>query len=129
MLIGIHSFCVDFERRKAIRESWAQLADNKYYKYVFFVGFPMSNDVMNRVMHESHKHHDIIQTSFIEGANTESAQSVMFFKWVSRECPKTQWVMKTEDDVFVNLPYALYSLSEKNSAERAIYGFVDTGEE
>ncbi|XP_039294482.1 N-acetyllactosaminide beta-1,3-N-acetylglucosaminyltransferase 2 [Nilaparvata lugens] len=129
MLIGIHSFCVDFEKREAIRETWAQLSNDKYYKYVFFLGFPMSSNIMNKVMHESHKHHDIIQTSFIEGANTEAAQSVMFLKWVSKECPKTEWVMKTEDDVFVNLPLAMYKLSEKNSEKRAIYGFVDTGEE
>merc|ERR1719495_69886 len=44
--------------------------------------------------------------------------------WVSTFCKQTKYVMKTDDDIYVNLPNLMNFLHEKKPNERNIYGCI-----
>ena len=39
----------------------------------------------------------------------------MGLKWMSIFCPKAKYVLKTDDDIFVNIPFLLEALQKESS--------------
>lgn len=49
-------------------------------------------------------YNDIIQEGFLDSYNNLTVKSLMMLKWVNRYCQAVQFLMKTDDDIYVNLP-------------------------
>lgn len=52
---------------------------------------------------ESASYGDVIQEGFLDTYNNLTLKSVMLLKWVRSHCRHARYVMKTDDDMFVNL--------------------------
>lgn len=104
----------NFDARQAIRNSWAQDATKLNNIQVFFLLGKSQNDSLNAlVANESQKYTDIIQQEFLDTYNNLTLKSVMLLKWVNQHCTSAKYVMKTDDDMFVNLPNLFRLLKAK----------------
>ncbi|XP_026472950.1 N-acetyllactosaminide beta-1,3-N-acetylglucosaminyltransferase 2-like isoform X3 [Ctenocephalides felis] len=85
-------------------------------KVLFLLGKPhIDNDTDFELQHlvdiESEQYQDIIQENFIDSYNNLTLKSVMMLKWVSSHCSHSvQYLMKVDDDMFVNVNKLIYEL-------------------
>lgn len=85
-------------------------------RVVFLIGRSESeqhlgNESKFRLKQEADQYDDLIQENFIDTYNNLTVKSVMMLKWVNKHCSdKSQFLMKCDDDTFVNVPNLLHYL-------------------
>ncbi|XP_058230364.1 beta-1,3-galactosyltransferase 2 [Hemibagrus wyckioides] len=107
----------DSESRTAIRKTWGQenLLQNVDIARVFFVGEPRDHDpeLQEDLQKESLAYRDIVQMSFRDTYQNLTIKTMMMMNWVSIFCRSTQYVMKIDSDIFLNVPYLVDYLQNK----------------
>ncbi|XP_041379523.1 beta-1,3-galactosyltransferase 5-like [Gigantopelta aegis] len=95
-----------FQQRNILRQTWLLVSkENKgTIRYVFLLGDTKDEDLSKKVEEENDVHHDIIKESFVDSYQNLTYKTIMGFKWVTNFCSKARFVMKTDDDMYVNLP-------------------------
>lgn len=63
---------------------------------------------------ESLHYSDIIQEGFVDSYNNLTLKSVMMLKWVLSNCRSVRYIMKTDDDMFVNINNLVRLLKLRN---------------
>ncbi|XP_060077758.1 beta-1,3-galactosyltransferase 1-like [Ylistrum balloti] len=109
-LVIIVSTRTEFERRIAIRNSWCR--PQRYnlpsdaWGCVFLLGVgsqqePNRETVDQRIDLEIKTYNDILKGSYIDSYRNLTYKVLHGLHWASRSCP-TEFVLKTDDDCFVN---------------------------
>lgn len=87
---------------------------------VFLVGrrtFLYSSDkevnyLQDKLRIESELYSDILQEDFIDSYHNLTLKSIMLLKWVANRCKeKVSYILKVDDDTFVNIPNLLHVLT------------------
>ncbi|KAL1423567.1 hypothetical protein MTO96_020951 [Rhipicephalus appendiculatus] len=111
-----------FEQRAVVRDTWARDAASGRSSVFFLIGFadntPSGAIVQERVANEIALYGDIIQADFRDTYRNLTLKSVFLLKWAFMYCSRAQFLMKTDDDVFVNVPNMANLLTELQSAKR-----------
>ncbi|KAF5288255.1 hypothetical protein FQA39_LY04023, partial [Lamprigera yunnana] len=105
LLILIHSAPKNYDRRKSIRETWGSKRDR--IAVFFMLGTVKETLVQNKLEDENESHNDIIQGSFLDIYRNMTYKHVMTLKYAVYHCPQAKYILKTDDDVFVNIPTML----------------------
>lgn len=105
LLIFIHSAVNNFYKRQVIRDTWGSLTDvsKRQIRKVFLVGSTEDPSSQSKLIVENNVHHDIIQGNFIDSYRNLTYKHVMGLKWVVYHCRTTKFILKTDDDIFVDL--------------------------
>ncbi len=119
-LIYIHSAPSNVERRQAIRNTWAQegtLSDSEV-RLVFVLGLPSGDattvaKIQSDVIEESKQHGDIIQMEFIDSYKNLTFKATSILKWIVTFCPHADYIIKADDDVFINIYLFTQSLADR----------------
>ena len=105
LIVYVHSAPSHHKRRSVIRQTWGS---GKYYtqkiKVVFVMG--RTNDgveVQNALEYESDVYRDIVQEDFLDSYHNLTYKGIAALKWVSNYCSHVKFVLKTDDDIFVNM--------------------------
>ncbi|XP_067671727.1 beta-1,3-galactosyltransferase 5-like [Haliotis asinina] len=108
LLIIVHSALGHFSYRRRIRETFGSVrkAWNKTVVLVFTVGVSNNETLQNSVVREANEFKDIIQGNFIDVYRNLSIKHIMGYHWMLNHCPEAAFVLKTDDDMFVN-PYVI----------------------
>ncbi|XP_067654580.1 beta-1,3-galactosyltransferase 5-like isoform X1 [Haliotis asinina] len=105
-------------QRNAIRDTWGSVARGGIWprfkervdvRMVFLFG----NNSVNyneQLRKESVSKGDIVQASFTEAYTNLTLKVLMGYRWVEKHCPNAKFVMKVDEDVFVNVPYFISQL-------------------
>lgn len=73
-------------------------------KLVFLLGTSRGeNPISDIVQMESRMHGDIVVEDFVDSYTNLTLKSVFLLKWVHKYCPTAKFVMKVDDDIFVNV--------------------------
>ncbi|XP_078661225.1 beta-1,3-galactosyltransferase 1-like [Branchiostoma floridae x Branchiostoma belcheri] len=131
LLIIVTTSPKNYIQRQDIRRTWANESNiaGVVIKRVFAVGQPFDPAVQQDLEQENAAHDDIIQENFLDSYRNLSRKSIMGLKWAFTYCPNAKFLLKTDDDVFVN-PYRLmYYLRDQQSknASKLVTGWVYTG--
>ncbi|XP_006811697.1 beta-1,3-galactosyltransferase 5-like [Saccoglossus kowalevskii] len=104
-LVGIVSQASRFEFRAALRDSWANesLLNHLSARAVFLVGAPQTQEIQNQLNKESEQYDDVIQGNFKESYRYLTLKTIMFFRWVYIYCSHVNYIIKSQDDAFVNV--------------------------
>lgn len=143
LLLAIKSTEMNFMNRQAIRQTWGQagwVAGQKsnrtgkhgvYVRRVFLLGNRhMENlgvDVSELLQLESQLYGDILQWDFKDTFFNLTLKDVLFWSWFSSTCGRTRFVLKGDDDVFVNTPKIITYLQDelkKPDAHKTIKDFM-----
>lgn len=106
IIVLITSIHANSEKRKALRETWLSptLKNEGNFRYVFLLGMTLNKKLQVALETESATFKDIVQEDFIDSYNNLTLKTIMSFKWASTYCHNAKFAMKTDDDMFVNLP-------------------------
>lgn len=108
LLLVVKSLIPHFDRRQAIRETWgrAGVFANRTVATVFLLGNTLSADhfpdLQGMLSHEAKTHKDLLQWDYRDTFFNLTLKEVLFLEWFSQNCPHAQYILKGDDDVFVN---------------------------
>lgn len=109
----VHSAADNFNKRRDIRETWGR--SDPRALLVFLIGAVNATSLQDKIDLESTVHGDLVQGSFEDAYRNMTYKHVMALKWFTYNCPDARYLLKTDDDVFVNTPL-MYNYLERPSA-------------
>ena len=120
LLVMVHSHPNNYEKRTAIRESWGRAAVRSNWPRekiemtttVVFVLALKAGGVEQFIQKESNEHKDIIVGDFNEHYHNMTLKSLLDFKWMLNYCSNAKYLLKSDDDMFINVPYLISVLKE-----------------
>ncbi|KAJ3592020.1 hypothetical protein NHX12_007150 [Muraenolepis orangiensis] len=121
----------EFDARQAIRETWgdeSSFVDIRVIT-VFLLGWNTDAVLNQMVEQESQIFHDIVVEDFVESYHNLTLKTMMGMRWVATFCPKAQYILKTDSDIFVNMDNLIYKLLKPTTKPRRRYftGYVING--
>eukprot|EP00092_Neocalanus_flemingeri_P033683 GFUD01036616.1.p1 GENE.GFUD01036616.1~~GFUD01036616.1.p1 ORF type:complete len:397 (+),score=103.23 GFUD01036616.1:92-1282(+) len=113
LVVIVHSAPQNNKARDIIRSTWGT-PDIPYVmtKLVFLLGQPKNKKAQDSLEKENEKHHDLVQGMFSDTYANLSYKNIMGKLWVSNFCEKAEFVLKTDDDMFVDL-YEVFALTRR----------------
>ncbi|XP_014895977.1 N-acetyllactosaminide beta-1,3-N-acetylglucosaminyltransferase 2-like [Poecilia latipinna] len=145
ILFAIKSTALNFRNRRVIRQTWGRVGwvegqringsdgdvGGGYIRRVFLLGKETPEDLGVDISHllraESKRHRDILQWDFKDTFFNLTLKDVLFWSWFSRHCSKPLFVLKGDDDVFVNTPKLISYLQdqlEKHRSHNTLHEFM-----
>jgi len=114
-IVLVHTATQHFQRRSSIRETWANsmLFNNHSMKIVFLLGKSERDSTQILIEHEQKMYKDLVQGDFLDSYHNLTHKGVLGLRWVSEFCPQAKYIVKIDDDVFVNV----YKLIEQMDNE------------
>ena len=109
ILVFVHSAPNNFERRTAIRQTWGNISRIATYhiKMVFLLGRRNNETEQTMIHHENALYGDIVQGNFFDTYHNLSQKHVLGIRWASEFCKTAKYVIKVDDDVFLN-PFGFF---------------------
>ncbi|XP_015908040.1 beta-1,3-galactosyltransferase brn [Parasteatoda tepidariorum] len=91
-------------RRDVIRKTWGW--ENRFsdvlIKRIFVLGTTNDVALQDDIDEEYARNKDIVQAEFIDSYYNNTIKTMMSFKWVVLNCPKVQFVMFADDDMYIS---------------------------
>ncbi|XP_069779635.1 N-acetyllactosaminide beta-1,3-N-acetylglucosaminyltransferase 4-like isoform X2 [Narcine bancroftii] len=133
LLLVIKTLAEHADRRAAIRCTWGQeiSVDGLAVRRVFLLGQSEtrihSQSLQALVDHEIKEHGDIIQWGFRESFFNVTLKETLFWKWFTEECQGVKFILKGDDDIFVNVENIVQYLKKFNASQDLYVGDVFRG--
>eukprot|EP00058_Branchiostoma_floridae_P012193 XP_002597681.1 hypothetical protein BRAFLDRAFT_58514 [Branchiostoma floridae] len=110
-------------QRDAIRRTWGNENNVNWtvIRTVFAVGLTPIASTQRLLEQESTTHKDIIQENFVDSYRNLTIKTVMCLKWASEFCPNAKFVLKTDDDTFVNIFNLVRRLWRLNATQARMF--------
>lgn len=130
LIIAVTSAPRNAGQRAAIRRTWARDARALNVPVYFVLGASDDRQVMTSVVDEDAASGDIVQWPFLDSYANLTLKSMLMLSWLQLECPRAQYALKTDDDMYLDV-YALLTglvlpnvhLAADLESKRPIYGF------
>lgn len=105
LAIYVHSGPENAERRRVIRNNWAStdILHKHKAKLIFVTGQVEDENIQASLETESELYKDIVQSNFTDTYRNLTYKAIAGLKWVSQNCPNTVYVLKTDDDIVVDI--------------------------
>ncbi|CAK9294346.1 unnamed protein product [Gordionus sp. m RMFG-2023] len=133
----IHTALNHFDLRESIRETYGSVKE--YFNYnirlVFILGTTKDQSIIARITNESKIYGDIVQASFVDAYRNLTYKITTGFKWISYYCPHAKFVLKLDDDFYVDIfqvittldyldktygPYLIHNIDKIRRKERLL---------
>ncbi|XP_012159815.1 beta-1,3-galactosyltransferase 1 [Ceratitis capitata] len=115
-LVLIHTAPGNQDRRKLIRQTWANFVELPLHKnsipfrVIFLLGLPETEANQSELERENFEYDDMVQGSFVDTYNNLTYKHVMAMKWFLTYCSDSKILIKVDDDIFLNTPQLMIYL-------------------
>ena len=118
----------DHERhRTAVRQTWGHFSMRKDVTMAFVVGRTNKPEVQNIIDKENTFFGDVIQANFIDHYSNLTLKTVSMFEWAKTYCSEAPFILKTDDDMYINMPLLFSFIDSKKNEKRVMYGRLAKG--
>ncbi|KAM8934307.1 beta-1,3-galactosyltransferase 9 [Pelodytes ibericus] len=92
-------------RRNTIRGTWGNVTafKGRLVITIFALGFPALETTQTEIVEESQTYKDVIEGSFLDDYHNETLKTIMIIQWVVTFCPNARFILKTDQNMFVNI--------------------------
>ena len=117
LFICVHSAPEHTHKRDFIRETWGNGTQyNKTVRIVFFLGLQDPNHRKPKEIPGEHKQYgDIIQYDFVDSYYNLTLKTLAELQYVSSHCRSASFILKADDDAFINVYELLRFLESKEA--------------
>ncbi|XP_078597507.1 beta-1,3-galactosyltransferase 1-like [Branchiostoma floridae x Branchiostoma japonicum] len=129
VVIIVHTAHDHVTHRQAIRATWGNQSNipGVEIRTLFALGTTDNQELQQAIEKEDAMHEDIIQENFKDSYKNLTLKTVMTLKWFMYFCPKAGYLMKTDDDTYVNVLNLVKTLRRLKEKTRLVTGFVLKG--
>ncbi|XP_025016343.1 beta-1,3-galactosyltransferase 5-like [Tetranychus urticae] len=105
LLAFVHSAPLNFDKRRIIRSTWASRHVQHLLgiKVIFLLGLTNSSSLQSSIDSESSQFGDLVQGNFADTYANLTYKHLMGYKWVLTFCRGAKFVMKIDDDAYVDI--------------------------
>ena len=112
LVIVVHSHPSYRDRRDAIRRTWGRYGNGHEHaprptRLVFALALDPTSSDDDQLRSESEIYDDIIQGNFTDAYRNMTLKSLLGLKWVSENCAHVPYMLKSDDDMFISIPYLI----------------------
>ena len=125
--ISVISSTKNFKRRNRIRNAWVRHL-NASASYAFVMGRTTNETVQKLIEKESDIFGDIIQIDMVDTYFNLAIKVAALLNWINSYCPLIPFVLKCDDDVYVNVENLAAVLPNLPADEPSIYGSLTSRE-
>ncbi|XP_036345291.1 beta-1,3-galactosyltransferase 5-like [Rhagoletis pomonella] len=122
LLILISSAVNHAEARLAIRQTWAHYGTRRDVSIAFVLGRTTNESVSKELSIENFIYGDVIRGNFIDSYTNLTLKTISTLEWVDLHCQHAKFILKTDDDMFINVPKLLQFIDGHSKNKRVIYG-------
>ena len=135
ILVAVISAPNNFKKRAAIRRTWPHHLKNQsninkqldVLGFGFVVGLTKNTSVQQKLTEESLRYNDILQVNVYDKYRNLSINAAGLFNLINSRCSPVDFVLKVDDDVYVNIHNLATILHSFSPIERSIYGHKTGG--
>jgi hypothetical protein len=117
-----------FDKRNVIRQTWLSYlqkqTDLNLAGFGFVVGLPEDQETRMKIEAENDQHNDILQIEMRDDYYNLTLKVVGLLNWINDRCSRVDFVLKVDDDVYVNVRNLREAMKNLNSSEQSVYGSV-----
>uniref|UniRef100_A0ABD2W8T5 Hexosyltransferase n=1 Tax=Trichogramma kaykai TaxID=54128 RepID=A0ABD2W8T5_9HYME len=124
LMIIIMSAPTHFEARTAIRQTWAHFAARRDIGIVFLLGATSDAKFEAHLDKEQDMYGDIIRGRFFDSYNNLTLKTISMLEWVDNYCSEVRYILKTDDDMFINVPRLMSFIGKHRRDRNVIFGKV-----
>lgn len=126
LLVLVSSAPSHRDRRDAIRKTWGSLssATSSSSLTLFVLAVPDKAEERSALVHEAVAHGDIIQANFTDSYRNLTLKTLTGMVWALKKCQGARFLLKTDDDVFINTP-ALSAFLKEQHQELQYFGRIN----
>lgn len=105
ILILITTAYTHMRERATLRKTWLTRTKQNTAKvrYAFILGWSANSQLRKYVARESEIYRDIVIADFMDSYSNLTYKTIAAFSWARQWCGHTKFVMKTDDDMYVNI--------------------------
>lgn len=122
VLIVITSAPSHESARMAIRQTWGHYTLRRDVSIAFMLGSTSNVSLNAQIKKEEYLYGDIIRGKFVDTYDNLTLKTISMLEWVDTYCPHASFVLKTDDDMFINVSRLLAFIKKHSPEQRAIYG-------
>jgi hypothetical protein len=112
-----------FQKRKLIRSTYGR--KNSNFRIVFTVGKSKNETVNKLIVEEFLIHKDVIQiNNFFDSYSNLTVKIMKSFKWISKYCTNSKYILRINDDVVVNTNALVNYFESLNNTYNSMFGFA-----
>lgn len=104
LIIIIMSAPTHLEARMAIRQTWGHFGQRSDISILFMLGATMDSKVETILRKEQKTYNDVIRGKFLDSYSNLTLKTISTLEWVDNYCSKVKFLLKTDDDMFINVP-------------------------
>ena len=114
LLLYLHTSPENFQRRALVRNTWG---NQTYYsdfkiKVLFVLGKTDDKKVQETLDAEEEQYRDILQEDYKDSYKNLTYKGISALKYISENCQHVPYILKTDDDIFVNMYPIVRKLKE-----------------
>lgn len=125
VIILITSAPKNLDRRNSIRETWCRASNFNLvvapWHCIFLIGY--NTELLPRLQEETRQHRDILIGSYIDSYRNLTIKIMHGLDWVGQSCGPN-YVLKTDDDVYVNTQLLTKLVTNVTAKENVYIGLV-----
>lgn len=118
LVIIIMSAPTHLEARMAIRQTWGHFGQRSDISILFMLGATLDSRVETILKKEQKTYNDVIRGKFLDSYSNLTLKTISTLEWVDSYCSKVKYILKTDDDMFINVPrlqgFAIMHAKDKN---------------
>ena len=116
LLVVVTSSTEHRGKRQSLRDSWLMSSKNNTsnMRYVFVLGEATDKTLPRKLIKETEEYNDIVVANFQDTYRNLTLKTLAGFHWANKHCAHARFIMKTDDDVFVNIPGLLDKIAQEN---------------
>ena len=123
LLVLILSHPKDLKRRKLIRKTWGKngnILNHNLFKKYFLIGKTIHSQFSKNLEEEISIYKDIVIGEFEDVFYNLPEKAEVRFEWSYKHC-SFDYLLETDDDVFVNIPLILFKIENREFSDTGTY--------
>ena len=122
LVIIIMSAPTHFEARTAIRQTWGHYGQRKDISILFILGSTSNVKIEKILQREEDMYGDMIRGNFVDSYSNLTLKTISILEWVDLYCSEVHFILKTDDDMFINVPRLLSFINKHKKDKNIIFG-------
>ncbi|CAK9825696.1 UDP-GlcNAc:betaGal beta-1,3-N-acetylglucosaminyltransferase 7, partial [Anthophora retusa] len=119
LIIIVMSAPTHLEARMAIRQTWGHFGQRSDISILFMLGATTDSKVEAILRKEQKTYNDVIRGKFLDSYSNLTLKTISTLEWVDNYCSKVKFLLKTDDDMFINVP-RLQAFTVKHAKDRNV---------